>query len=128
MEGDVKWHPNIEVMNHRDDFTFPVLKYVWGTGGGLTGGHVSIWPTHLCIVVKSQRKKEERIFDSVSQALAAISLELTKEVPSGMKEAFEAMVEIRKAENIKDTQSAQKVFDEIKSRWEELIPSAMISS
>ncbi len=63
----------------------------------------------------------------ISEALAIINSELTNEVPPGIKEAFEVMINIRKSKDIVDVESAERVFNEIKARWKELFSSLGIS-
>jgi hypothetical protein len=124
MKRDAGWTVGIKEMSHRSDFTFPVLQYTWGTEDVFIGGYVNVWPTHMFIQVKSQREKEEDPVSSVSEALAIIAAELTEYIPPGIEEAFEAMIAIRNRGKIVDAKSAQKIYDEIRSKWIGLIPSS----
>ena len=124
MEGKAGWHVSVETMKHRGDFSFPVLQYRWGMKDGLTGGFVRIWPSVVRIEVKSQGEKRMWLLDTISNTLAVIKSEFTDEIPPSIKEAFDVMIELKRAENIVDAESAQKVFDGIKSKWEEMISSA----
>jgi len=103
--------------------SYPVFEWSYGFEDGIRGGELHAWPSHGgSLVFQSRREDYSQKFQSVKEALKGIE-EYGWGKPPHIDEVFQDIIELQKKIPADTIEEAERIFKELRRKWESLATS-----
>jgi len=117
VDESLGWIMSIREMSHTSGVPYPVFEWSFGQGDGFRGGELRAWPILGTLVFRDRRESEDWPFESVEKALAKVD-EYGWGEPPHIDEVFQALLEARNQLPAKNKEDAERIFNELRQRWQ----------
>ena len=122
VEDSLEWTMAVKERPHRDGFSYPVFEWSFGSESEFSGGELRAWPLQGTLIFQDRRESEPWRFQSVEEALAKVD-EYGWGEPPNVDEVFQDALSTHnrlQEEGVQGSEEAEKIFKELKEKWEAL--------